>query len=124
MQTYDPALYQLFLGELPSNHFAEFKINSSLFTLIISKKAEQKQYEQLENGKCKKHLEVVAHTKSDAGYRTLYVVSSAMESFDKVNEANLRNGYSCEAEDYIFMYRKHRITANSIDSHYGVTASR
>ena len=41
-----------------------------------------------------------------------------MELFDKIKGANLRNGYSCEAEDYIFMYRKHRITANSIDSHY------
>lgn len=174
--------YLVELGELPSNHFAEFKINSSLFTPVIPKEAEQevfteaeekklkelaaaefaehpnrtaalavlinfslglrvgelvalkwkdlkdsylhirrmeqKQYEQLENGKWKKHLEVVEHTKSDAGYRTLYVVSSAMELFDKVKEANLRSGYSCEAEDYIFMYRKHRITANSIDSHY------
>lgn len=82
------------------------------------RRMEQKQYEHLENGKWKKHLEVVKHTKSDAGYRTLYVVSSAMELFDKVKEANLRNGYSCDAEDYIFMYRKHRITANSIDSHY------
>ena len=82
------------------------------------RRMEQKQYEQLENSKWKKHLEVVEHTKSDAGYRTLYVVSSAMELFDKVKEANLRNGYTCEAEDYIFMYRKHRITANSIDSHY------
>lgn len=165
------------LGELPCNHFAEFKIKASLFTPVIPKEAQQevfteeeekklkelaehpnrtavlailinfslglrvgelvafkwkdlkdsylhirrmrqKQYEQLENGKWKKHLEVVKHTKSDAGYRTLYVVSSAMELFDKVKEANLRNGYSCGAEDYIFMYRKHRITANSIDSHY------
>ncbi len=81
------------------------------------RRMEQKQYEQAD-GKWKKHLEVVEHTKLDAGYRTLYVVSSAMELFDKVKEANLRNGYSCEAEDYIFMYRKHRITANSIDSHY------
>ena len=174
--------YLVELGELPTNHFAEFKINSSLFTPVIPKEAEQevfiedeekklkelaaaefaehpnrtaalavlinfslglrvgelvalkwkdlkdsylhirrmeqKQYEQLEIGKWKKHLEVVEHTKSDAGYRTLYVVSSAMELFDKVKEANLRNDYSCEAEDYIFMYRKHRITANSIDSHY------
>lgn len=89
---------------------------------IIKKHMEQfttKYYESdMENGKWKKHLEVVEHTKSDAGYRTLYVVSSALELFDKVREANLRNGYTCEAEDYIFMYRKHRITANSIDSHY------
>lgn len=174
--------YLVELGELPCNHFAEFKIKASLFTPVIPKEAqqevfteeeekklkelataefaehpnrtaalavlinfslglrvgelvalkwkdlkdsylhirrmEQKQFEQLEDGKWKKHLEVVEHTKSDAGYRTLYVVSSAMELFDKVKEANLRNGYSCEAEDYIFMYRKHRITANSIDSHY------
>lgn len=82
------------------------------------RRMEQKQYEQLENGKWKKHLEVVEHTKSDTGYRTLYVGSSAMELFDNAKEANLQNGYTCEAEDYIFMYRKHHITANSNDRHY------
>lgn len=56
---------------------------------------EQKQYDKLENGKWKSHLEVVEHTKSDAGYRTIYVVSSALELFDKVKEDNLKRGYSC-----------------------------
>ncbi|MBQ7954742.1 MAG: tyrosine-type recombinase/integrase [Lachnospiraceae bacterium] len=135
--------YLVELGELPCNHFAEHPNRTAALAVLINfslglrvgelvalkwrdlkdsylhiRRMEQKQYEQLENGKWKKHLEVVEHTKSDAGYRILYVVSSAMELFDKVKEANLRNGYSCEAEDYIFMYRKHRITANSIDSHY------
>lgn len=82
------------------------------------RRMEQQQYEKLDNGKWKKHLEVVEHPKSDAGYRTLYVVSSAMELFNKVQDVNLQNGYSCDPEDYIFMYRKHRLTANSIDSHY------
>ncbi len=82
------------------------------------RRMEQQQYEKLDNGKWKKHLEVVEHPKSDAGYRTLYVVSSAMELFNKVRDVNLQNGYSCDPEDYIFMYRKHRLTANSIDSHY------
>lgn len=139
--------YLVELGELPCNHFSEFKIKASLFTPVSPKEAqqevfteeeekklkalaaaefaehpnriaalavlinfslglrvgelvalkwkdlkdsylhirrmEQKQYEQLEDGKWKKHLEVVEHTKSDAGYRTLHVVSSAMELFDK-----------------------------------------
>ena len=79
------------------------------------RRMEQQQYEKLDNGKWKKHLEVVEHPKSDAGYRTLYVVSSAMELFNKVRDVNLQNGYSCDPEDYIFMYRKHRLTANSID---------
>ena len=39
------------------------------------RRMEQKQYDKLENGKWKSHLEVVEHTKSDAGYRTIYVVS-------------------------------------------------
>lgn len=82
------------------------------------RRMEQQQYGKLDNGKWKKHLEVVEHPKSDAGYRTLYVVSSAMELFHKVRDVNLQNGYSCDPEDYIFMYRKHRLTANSIDSHY------
>ncbi len=47
-----------------------------------------------------------------------YISPFKRNFFNKVKETNLRNGYSCEAEDYIFMYRKHRITANSIDSHY------
>lgn len=174
--------YLVELGELPANHFAEFKIKSSLFTPIIPKEAEQevfteeeekklkelaaaefaehpnrtaalavlinfslglrvgelvalkwkdlkdsylhirrmeqKQFDLLENGKWQKRLEVVEHTKTDAGYRTLYVVSSALELFNKVRETNLQNGYTCEADDFIFMYRKHRLTANSIDSHY------
>lgn len=85
---------------------------------LYIRRMEQQQYEKLDNGKWKKHLEVVEHPKSDAGYRTLYVVSSAMELFNKVRDVNLQNGYSCDPEDYIFMYRKHRLTANSIDSHY------
>ena len=65
-----------------------------------------------------KSYTVVEHTKSDARSRTLYVVTSAMELFNKVKETNLRNGYSCEPDDFIFIYRNHRITANCIDSHF------
>ena len=41
--------------------------------------------------------------------KTLHKLGGASQS---------ENGYSCEDEDFIFIYRKHRITANSIDSHY------
>lgn len=101
------------VGELVALKWKDLK-DSYLYI----RRMEQQQYEKLDNGKWKKHLEVVEHPKSDAGYRTLYVVSSAMELFNKVRDVNLQSGYSCDPEDYIFMYRKHRLTANSIDSHY------
>ena len=82
------------------------------------RRMEQKQYDKLENGKWKSHLEVVEHTKSDAGYRTLYVVSSVLELFEKVKEDNLKRGYSCEPEDYIFLYRGNRISSKSITNKY------
>ena len=82
------------------------------------RRMEQKQFEKLENGKWQKSYTVVEHTKSNAGIRTLYVVTSAMELFNKVKETNLRNGYSCEPDDFIFIYRNHRITSNCIDSHF------
>lgn len=101
------------VGELVALKWKDLK-DSYLYI----RRMEQQQYEKLDNGKWKKHLEVVEHPKSDAGYRTLYVVSSAMELFNEVRDVNLQSGYSCDPEDYIFMYRKHRLTANSIDSHY------
>lgn len=82
------------------------------------RRMEQKQYDKLENGKWKGHLEVVEHTKSDAGYRTIYVVSSVLELFEKVKEDNLKRGYSCEPEDYIFLYRGNRISSKSITNKY------
>ena len=59
---------------------------------------EQKQYEQMVDGKWHYHIEVVEHTKSNAGYRTIYVVSSALEIFEQIRQANLQRGFSCEAE--------------------------
>lgn len=82
------------------------------------RRMEQKQYDILENGKWKSHLEVVEHTKSDAGYRTIYVVSSVLELFEKVKEDNLKRGYSCEPEDFIFLYRGNRISSKSITNKY------
>ena len=82
------------------------------------RRMEQKQYDKLEDGKWKSHLEVVEHTKSDAGYRTIYVVSSVLELFEKVKEDNLERGYSCEPEDYIFLYRGNRISSKSITNKY------
>lgn len=82
------------------------------------RRMEQKQYDKLEDGKWKSHLEVVEHTKSDAGYRTIYVVSSVLELFEKVKEDNLKRSYSCEPEDYIFLYRGNRISSKSITNKY------
>ena len=79
---------------------------------------EQPQYEQLPDGRWHYHMEVVEHTKSDAGCRTIYVVSTALELFDRIREANLQKGYSCGAEDYIFLYRGKRITSRAIDRRY------
>ena len=61
---------------------------------------------------------MVEHTKSDAGYRTIYVFSSALELFAKIREYNLQRGFSCEAEDNIFIYRGSRITSQAIDKKY------
>lgn len=82
------------------------------------RRMEQKQYEQNPDGSWHYHIEVVEHTKSDAGYRTIYVVSSALELFTKIKEYNLQRGFSCEAEDYIFIYRGSRITSQAIDKKY------
>lgn len=82
------------------------------------RRMEQKQYEQLPDEKWHYHIEVVEHTKSDAGYRTIYVVSSALEIFERIRQANLQKGFSCGAEDYIFLYRGKRITSQAIDKKY------
>ena len=82
------------------------------------RRMEQKQYEQNPDGSWHYHIEVVEHTKSDAGYRTIYVVSSALELFSKIKEYNLQRGFSCEPEDYIFLYRGNRITSQAIDKKY------
>ena len=79
---------------------------------------EQKQYEQMVDGKWHYHIEVVEHTKSNAGHRTIYVVSSALEIFGQIRQANLQRGFSCEAEDYILLYRGKRITSQAIDKKY------
>ncbi len=82
------------------------------------RRMEQKQYEQLDGEKWHYHIYVVAHIKSDAGYRTIYVVSTAMELFERIREANLQRGFSCEPEDYIFLYRGKRIFSQAIDKKY------
>ncbi len=82
------------------------------------RRMEQRQYEQSADGTWHSHLEVVEHTKTEAGCRTIYVVSSALELFAKVKEHNVARGYSCEAEDYIFLYRGNRITSKSISNKY------
>lgn len=174
--------YLVELGELSVNPFANFKINSSLFTPVIEKepeyevfseveeqqikdyalkdferneelttalavvlnfslglrvgelvalkwkdlkdsylhirRMEQKQYDQLPDGKWHYHNEVVEHTKSNAGYRTIYVVSSALELFEQIRQANLKRGFSCNAEDFMFLYRGNRITSQAIDRRY------
>lgn len=50
---------------------------------------EERQYEQSADGTWHSHLEVVEHTKTEAGCRTIYVVSSALELFAKVKEHNV-----------------------------------
>jgi len=82
------------------------------------RRMEQKQYDQLPDGTWKQRIEVVEHTKSDAGYRTIYVVSSALDIFRQIKESNLRNGYDCEPESFIFVHKNERISANSIDWYY------
>lgn len=82
------------------------------------RRMEQKQYEQMPDGNWNYHIEVVEHTKSNAGYRTIYVVSSVLEIFAKIKAANLQKGFSCDPEDYIFLYRGKRITSQAIDKKY------
>ena len=82
------------------------------------RRMEQKQYEQSEEKKWHYDIDVVEHTKSDAGYRTIYVVSSALEVFETIKHANLKRGFSCGSEDYIFIYRGKRITSQAIDKKY------
>ena len=53
---------------------------------------EQKQYDLPSDNIWKKRIEVVEHTKSDAVYRTIYVVTSALEIFQKIKESDLNNG--------------------------------
>ena len=82
------------------------------------RRMEQKQWEQLPDGTWKAYLTVVDHTKSTAGTRTLYVVSTSAALFEQVRAFNLRMGYDCEPDSYIFLHDNNRITANSIDSYY------
>jgi integrase len=82
------------------------------------RRMEQKQYEQQSDGTWHYHIEVVEHTKTDAGYRVIYIVSSALRIFEQIKEANLQQGFSCGAEDYVFLYRGKRITSQAIDKKY------
>ena len=79
---------------------------------------EQRQYTRDEDENWQLHIEVVEHTKSDAGNRTIYVVSSALEIFKLIKESNLNNGYKCGPEDYIFMSDNKRMAVHSMDWYY------
>ena len=47
------------------------------------------------------------------------MVSSALEVFEKIRDANLKRGFSCGSEDYIFIYSGcKRITSQAIDKKY------
>ena len=39
-------------------------------------------------------------------------------AYTKIKEYNLQRGFSCDAEDYIFIYRNKRITSQAIDKKY------
>ena len=82
------------------------------------RRMEQRQYTKDEKDNWKLHIEVVEHTKSDAGIRKIYVVSSALEIFKQIKESNLNNGYSCEPEDFIFMLDYKRMAVHSMDWYY------
>ena len=53
------------------------------------RRMEQKQFEKLENDKWQKSYTVVEHTKSDTGSGTLYVLTSAMELYNKASKTAL-----------------------------------
>lgn len=82
------------------------------------RRMEQKQYEKYADGKWHYKIEVVEHTKSEQGKRKIYVVSSALDLFNRIKEANLKMGFSCESEDYIFIYKGQRVTAQAIEKKY------
>lgn len=50
------------------------------------RRMEQRQYTRDEEENWQLHIEVVEHTKSDAGNRTIYVVSSALEIFELIKK--------------------------------------
>ena len=82
------------------------------------RRMEQKQYEKDADDKWHYKIEVVEHTKSEQGKRKIYVVSSALDLFNRIKEANLKMGFSCESEDYIFIYKGQRVTAQAIEKKY------
>lgn len=95
------------LGDLPVNHFAEFKINASLFTPPKPKEAAERVFIEDEEKKLKQialkdfeehpeHIGADAVLITTAGTRTLYVVSSSAALFEQVRAFNLRMGYDCD----------------------------
>ena len=101
------------VGELVALKWCDLK-----GSYLSIRRMEQRQHEQLPDGTWHYHIDVVEHTKSDAGCRTIYVVSSALEIFERIRKANLQRGFSCNPEDYIFLYRGKRVTSRAIDRRY------
>ena len=89
--------YLVELGELSANPFSNFKIKSSLFTPVVAKESEYEVFNEVEEQQIK---------------------ALALELFEKVKEDNLKHGYSCKPEDYIFLYRGNRISSKSIANKY------
>ncbi|MCM1213396.1 MAG: hypothetical protein NC548_02615 [Lachnospiraceae bacterium] len=105
--------YLVELGELPANPFNNFKIKPSLFTPVVEKEAEYEVFNEVEEQRIKEFalkdfarndelttalavvinfslgLRVGEHTKTDEGCRTIYVVSSVLELFERIRKANL-----------------------------------
>jgi len=78
------------VGELLSLRRKDLKEN-----YLHIRRMEQRQYTRDEDENWQLHIEVVEHTKSNAGNRTIYVVFSALEIFKLIKESNLNNGYKC-----------------------------
>lgn len=62
----------------------------------------------------KRGYDVVAHTKSLAGMRRIYLTKEAREVLRMVKESNCRQGYS-DTEGYMFLNKSGRIHEGSLD---------
>ena len=85
---------------------------------LMIRRMEQRQYEISADNEWELQVTVVDHTKTENGYRKLYVVESALEIFDMIRESNIKNGYDCSPESYIFQHDNKRVQIHSIDWYY------
>lgn len=46
-------------------------------------------------------------------------ISTTLEIFERIRKINLQRGFSCEAEDYFFLYHGKRTTSQDIDKKSG-----